>query len=193
MPSKKPKWPISSSSFGLSASRLSLRSPWPRRSWPLTWRGRRGGLVVERRDSFFLDEIVAYVVIVKSAVFNGESYKFRNLCFGHFNFGSVDLGHFLDLGICLGLGEVAIQLNAISSQLATCVFSDDAVCFHFAFSFRPDMGLVLFSVNTIPNRLAIVNRKKRDFLRFFIVRNRRHLRRAAARTQNTRITDSGKV
>jgi len=39
------------------------------------------------------------------------------------------------------------------------------------------VGLVLFSETTIPNRLAIVNRKNAKKERFFIASNRRHLRR----------------
>jgi hypothetical protein len=59
---------------------------------------------------------------------------------------------------------------------------------HFAFSFRPGVGLVLLSTDTIPNRLAIVNRQMQNSFNYLLSRKTGQ----KAHTQNTVISETGK-
>ena len=149
--------PIFSCASGLSASRLFSRSHGRRRSWLLTWQGRRGGQAIERRGSFihrvdgfnkvgdrFAQGHVPGFVVVRPRADGRASFLADNGAEG---------------GTQGGVGHVA-QLCAEFLGGESAGFGFDGRC-HFAFSFRPGVGLVLFSETRIPNRLAIVNGKKK--------------------------------
>jgi hypothetical protein len=176
--------PISSCVSFPSASRLSSRSPWRRRSWLRTWRVRRGGQAIELRCSSLANFHFAS---------RGKPDAINHI----FELQESAAVHRLHSAVAIFFGESAFVASIKSARSLASDCADfirmaaphrnhslfDFRC-HFAFSFRPAVGLVLFSETTIPNRLGIVNPQKAKKVRFFNGRNRRQLRRAAARTQN---------
>ena len=150
-------WPMAFSFFVPSAIRLSSRSPWRRRSLLRTWQGRRGAPTAALRGSF----------IHRVDGFNEECDRFAK---GHVP-GIVIVGpsangraSFLShQGAQRRINGVVVHVAQLGAKFFGCEaagFGFDGRC-HFAFSFRPGVGLVLFSEDTIPNRLAIVNEKNK--------------------------------
>ncbi len=167
--------PIFSCASGPSASLLSSRSPLRRRSWPLTWRGRRGDQAIERRRS---NPLLLSGHDAKEPAGRNGAELIR--CFSaKIDKRAPENRRGVAEAVAVEAGMEGFKRLAVDD-----CFGFLAGCFHFLFLFWPGVGLVLFSTNTIPNRLAIVNHQKAKNMRFFIGRNRRHLRRAVARTQN---------
>jgi hypothetical protein len=153
--------PTSSFAFSPSANRPFWHSPLRRRSWLRTWRGRRGGQAVRLRCSHHTceDSIVAGInprpAVTSATLFcqprhdrAGRHRALVLLICSDFSLSAHDV-------------QGIIVFLRILNQVFDLLFGLIPL-FHFLFSFRPGVGLSLSSAVTIPNRLAIVNRKNEN-------------------------------
>jgi len=155
-------WPTFSSVSDLSASLLSSRFSWPLRSWLRTWQGRRVVPTVVPRDSSPA-HLHASIWRKADAFHNGGLFK-KAAFVNSLHMPAPIL--FWKAAFVAGIkpirgnaGDDSNFVHVRSPNRAISLF--DFRC-HFLFSFRPGVGLVLFSANTIPNCLAIVNRKNEN-------------------------------